>query len=296
MKKTFVTFVLLAMLSTFGFSQKGGFKPSTTYKPSATPVYKPSTPSAPVRTYTPSAPVTQPVRQTPVAVATPAPSNNGGFYSSTNKPAPIAASTPTPQPVVRQTTTAATPQPQATVSNKGWTSSSVAPQTQQKAPSLPDTDKAALMKAKEKGTVFETREQAISAFKQTELQKYKVSGFKREPETRPDYIPQQTTVSGQTHTIVYNNGGYGYYDPYGAWRTYEIAQDAAMLNALMARDSYYDNAAYYQLQQQQAQQQYYAQPQHVDSGWSFLKIVGTVLVIVIGIVVVMFMFKVMEEF
>lgn len=100
-------------------------------------------------------------------------------------------------------------------------------------------DKAMYDKAKMSGTAFKSREEATKAFQEKNAGKYAAT-FKEEPKTRPDYIPQSTTVGGSSYTVVFNPayGGYGYMSPTG-WIMYDAMRDAAMISVLMGRNNYY---------------------------------------------------------
>ena len=61
----------------------------------------------------------------------------------------------------------------------------------------------------------EARKAAVSDFRQKYGQQYP-STFKEKPATRPEYIPETTTVNGQKRQVEYRTeggtGGYYYYD------------------------------------------------------------------------------------
>lgn len=124
----------------------------------------------------------------------------------------------------------------------GWGSSSKSVSangsTSYKAPTA--TDNALRQKALQSGTAYKTKDDAINSFKSKNADKFPTK-FSSEPKTRPDYIPNTYTSGGNTYNVVYNSnfGGYGYYNGLGAWIAYDVMTDALMMNALMARNSYY---------------------------------------------------------
>jgi hypothetical protein len=53
---------------------------------------------------------------------------------------------------------------------------------------------------------------------ETELRKtFTEKTYASEPPRRPDYVPPTVYRGGSTHTVIFMNSGYGYYDPYGGW-------------------------------------------------------------------------------
>lgn len=88
------------------------------------------------------------------------------------------------------------------------------------------------------GKAFQTRDQAVADFKAKEANTY-TSRYATEPTSRPAHIPQ----TYNNHTIVYNNGGYGYWSGggpgLGTWMMYDIMSDAIMMNAMMDRSGYH---------------------------------------------------------
>ncbi len=102
-------------------------------------------------------------------------------------------------------------------------------------------DNARYKAAVQSGKTFQTREAAVNDFKATKASTY-TSRYASEPVTRPQYIPNSYRGNdGHTYNITYNQGGggYGYYNPLGAFILYDIASDAIMMNAMMDRDHYY---------------------------------------------------------
>ena len=100
-------------------------------------------------------------------------------------------------------------------------------------------DRALYDKAKMRGTVYKSRDEAVTAFKAQHQNEYP-STFASQPAARPDYIPQSTTVNGSPVPVIYNPqyGGYGYYNS-GRWQMYSVFLDAAMLATLMHHNNYY---------------------------------------------------------
>lgn len=89
------------------------------------------------------------------------------------------------------------------------------------------------------GTAFKTKEEAVTAFKTKHANDYNTK-FSSEPSKRPDYIPMTTQIGGREVPVQYDSrqGGYGFLDTNGKWRTYEVIRDVAMLGLLMHRDNY----------------------------------------------------------
>jgi hypothetical protein len=98
--------------------------------------------------------------------------------------------------------------------------------------------------ASKSGTVFKTRESAISDFKTKKANTY-TSKYTAEPTTRPSHIPQTYKSNGTSYNVTYNQsvGGYGYWNGggpgLGTFMLYDALSDAVMLNTLMDRDNYY---------------------------------------------------------
>lgn len=104
-----------------------------------------------------------------------------------------------------------------------------------------NVESARYKEAVKSGKTFQTREAAVNDFKATKASSY-TSRYATEPSTRPQYIPPSyRSNDGHTYNITYNQGGggYGYYNPLGAFILYDIASDAIMMNAMMDRDHYY---------------------------------------------------------
>ncbi len=95
--------------------------------------------------------------------------------------------------------------------------------------------------ARQRGTVFSTRQEAAQAFRSRYSSRY-TSRFATRPSARPSYIPAATTVDGRKIDVAYNpqRGGYGYIDPrLGRWVFYNALTDVAMMNLLMANHAYW---------------------------------------------------------
>ena len=101
-------------------------------------------------------------------------------------------------------------------------------------------DRALYQKAQANGTAFRDRTSAVNNFKTRYGSQY-TSRFATEPSVRPSYIPQTYTYGGRHYTIIYNHsyGGYGYYDPSGAWMMYDMMADTVMMNQMMSMNGYY---------------------------------------------------------
>jgi hypothetical protein len=104
-------------------------------------------------------------------------------------------------------------------------------------------DRALHDRAKKQGTHFQSRQQATSAFKKNkgaEISRKFPTKFDSKPATRPDYIPQSTSVGGKTYNITYNQqyGGYGYMDALGTFIIYDMLTDAAFMNTQMRSYGY----------------------------------------------------------
>lgn len=99
-------------------------------------------------------------------------------------------------------------------------------------------------KAKASGKAFESRSAAVADFKNKNANKYP-STFKEKPAQRPDYIPEKTTVGGNTYNVTYNQdrGGYGYMNSLGTWMMFDALTDVATMSMLMDRQGYYIGSA-----------------------------------------------------
>lgn len=115
------------------------------------------------------------------------------------------------------------------------------------APQISAADRALYSKAKTQGTVYSNRSSAEDAFraKYGSSDRYRTQ-FNSQPSQRPDYVPQSTTVGGQSVPVQYDpsHRGYGYYQD-GRWHVYDVLRDAVMLHLLMRRDHYYYGPAPY---------------------------------------------------
>lgn len=99
-------------------------------------------------------------------------------------------------------------------------------------------DQAALNRARTQGTAFNSRSEAERAFERDNASRFPTT-FQTAPQTRPDYVPQTTTVDGRNYDVSYNPryGGYGYMRD-GTWMAYNVFRDITMLNLLMGRSGY----------------------------------------------------------
>lgn len=94
--------------------------------------------------------------------------------------------------------------------------------------------------SKKNGNYFKNKNDAMKSFQEKNKNTYK-NNFDKEPTTRPNYIPQQTTIAnGTSVNVIYNPSyrGYGYMNN-GAWIVYDVMTDIAMMNLLMQRQGYY---------------------------------------------------------
>ena len=173
----------------------------------------------------------------------------------------------------------------ATSSKSGWGSKkgSTKPRmSKAEAKQKTAAEKALHDRAKKQGTHFNSRSDATAAFKQQKgaeiKQKYPTS-FSSQPSTRPDYIPQSTSVGGKTYNITYNqsHGGYGYMDALGTFILYDMMTDAMFMNTQMRQYGYA-----------------YGQPQvyhATGGGFGILGVIISVVVIAVIIVVVIAVVK-----
>lgn len=210
----------------------GGGRPSVSH-----PSYRPSTPSRSPSRSSYSAP-----SHTSKSISTPSKSSS---YSSASKPsssskvskpsapshsaAPASKSTMTSsggrnsslfssnssKPSTTFTSSNTKPRPPPTPVSSSGRNASISKTISKN--DLSPSEKALYERAKQGGTVFSSREQAVENFKQKYSQQYP-SSFKQEPKSRPNYIPStySTTVPGstaRTYNIIYDTsyGGYGYW-------------------------------------------------------------------------------------
>jgi hypothetical protein len=96
-------------------------------------------------------------------------------------------------------------------------------------------DQAAHSTSQMVGGKYTSREAAAEAFKKEQGAKYQ-NRFDTEPKTRPDYIPNTTTVDGRQVNVAYDpqRREYGYANPRGGWFSYNPMMDLMMLNMLMS--------------------------------------------------------------
>lgn len=138
-----------------------------------------------------------------------------------------------------------------------------------------DTSKKIASTAAKKGVKFDSRKDALQKFKDQNANKYK-STYTSRPDSRPEHIPETTRFNGKTYDVTYNpnQSGYGYIGPSGSWIMYDTMSDMIMMNMLMSNQGYYYPGLYQTV------------PAHVDSGVSFIFLLGSVIcIVVIGIVV-----------
>jgi len=114
--------------------------------------------------------------------------------------------------------------------------------TKQEAAKKTAAEKALHDKAKQNGTHFKSRSEATTSFKQkhqADIDKSYPTKFDNKPTTRPDYIPQTTSVGGTTYNVTYNQqyGGYGYMGPSG-WSVFDVMTVALVADAMMTRHNY----------------------------------------------------------
>lgn len=126
-------------------------------------------------------------------------------------------------------------------SNKG-SSQSRNKMTKKQAADKTAAEKALHDKAKKNGTHYKSRAEATSAFKakhQADIDKKYPSKFDSKPTTRPDYIPQTTSVGGNTYNVTYNQqyGGYGYMGASG-WSMFDVMTVAIVADAMFSSHSY----------------------------------------------------------
>jgi hypothetical protein len=180
----------------------------------------------------------------------------GGFggrsgSSIRSTPSPSRGSTRSPSIAPRTRTTAPRPKPSGTqTKTSGARTNNATKSTVKRSP----TQQKSYEKAKSQGKAFGSKKAAVSDFKskaksdpktQAALAKSHPTTFDKEPATRPSYVPQ----SYNNQTVVFNNGGYGYYGAGGGWNalhTYmllDTMSDVAMMNAMSHQGYYYDTPA-----------------------------------------------------
>jgi len=124
-------------------------------------------------------------------------------------------------------------------SNKSWGSSKKTTAQKNKTAA----DKKLHDRAKSQGTQFKDRKSATTAFaakKGPELKKSNPVTFATQPTTRPSYVPQNTTVGGNTYNVSYNqgHGGYGYTDALGMFIMYDIMTNRSFVDNQMRSSGY----------------------------------------------------------
>lgn len=166
----------------------------------------------------------------PAAIPSTPRSSGSGFSSSPSKPSTPAATPSSPSSSPR--------------SSGSWFSSSPSTKSTPTTTSKPPQTSLDAKVSKANTTSapsYKSKEQAVAAFKEKNASQY-TSKFITEPKTRPDYIPQSTSVGGKTVNVTYNAGfgGYGYYHPtLGTWMAYDMMHDAAMMSIMMNRHGGY---------------------------------------------------------
>jgi len=80
------------------------------------------------------------------------------------------------------------------------------------------------------------RKQAMTDYRKNRASEVKKS-WDKQPDTRPDYIPQSVNVGGRSQTVVFNNGGYGYYMG-GAWTPLDYAMHMVVTDAMLRNHGY----------------------------------------------------------
>jgi len=84
----------------------------------------------------------------------------------------------------------------------------------------------------------EAREAAFTDFRKQHAQNYP-SVFKEQPQTRPEWIPEKTSVDGREVPVSWRNNGYYYYhDRLGQWMLYDMMADSMMRDRYMYRHGY----------------------------------------------------------
>jgi len=110
-------------------------------------------------------------------------------------------------------------------------------------PQRTPAQQAVFTKAKENGTLYTNKSQAVNDFKSKHASTY-ASTYKSEPSARPTHIPHTTTINNKNYNVVYNqsHGGYGYWSGggpgLGTWMMYDMMSDAVMMSAMMNRHNY----------------------------------------------------------
>ena len=101
-------------------------------------------------------------------------------------------------------------------------------------------DKKLAKTAKQNGTSYRNRNEAVKSFQKKNVKKY-TSTYNSKPTNRPSHIPSKTNYNGRDYDVVYNQGkgGYGYFGPSGKWMAYNVMKDAVMLSLLMRSNNYY---------------------------------------------------------
>lgn len=127
-----------------------------------------------------------------------------------------------------------------TSSGNSWNSKKTTASSKSTLTKAQQEQKTKYDRAKASGKAFESRSAAVADFKAQNANKYP-STFKEKPAQRPDYIPEKTTVGGNTYNVTYNQdrGGYGYMNSLGTWMMFDALTDVATMSMLMDRQGYY---------------------------------------------------------
>ena len=167
--------------------------------------------------------------------AKPAARRSGGPTKKVVAPAQRRSGGPAKKITKKAPTKSATKAP-----TKNWGKKKAAKSTAPKR-KMSAADQKLAAKAKKSGKSFTDRKSAVADFKKKNATKYP-SAYKAKPTTRPDHIPQTTSVGGRNVNVTFNvdRGGYYYPNSLGALILYSAVADLAMQNRLMARQGYWD--------------------------------------------------------
>lgn len=200
MKRFNAVLTVLFILNVLTFAQWGGSQTRTTTKPSSTPMaYKPANTPRPVSTPYYSKP-------NPTPYFAPKLNSSGGSQVK---------AAPTPK-----------------INKWGGTSSSTQP-----LPTISETDRQAILRAKQQGKAFKTREDALNDFKQKNKDKYN-NYYTVQPKQRPAEIPEVMVINNVRRPTVYYNNQYGAYDNNHVFVPYSHWNDEAFIAAELARQNY----------------------------------------------------------
>lgn len=241
-----ILFVLIGIV----MAQRGGSRPSPSVSRPA-PVSRP-----PASTY--KAPAPAPVKQQTT------PSQSTKSVPTYSQPAP--SERPMPK---------APTKPLAPIAQTGdLKSAPVAKSYENKSfKQLSPSDQKLLRDAKANGTLFKSRDEAVTDFKSRYSSQYQ-SKFSSEPASRPAYIPQTYVSGGNTYNVIYNPtfGGYGYTNSLGAFIMYDAMSDAIMMNHLMNHHGYAHGIA--------------PNAVHDDSGYGTALLIFLIFVVIVIVAIV----------